>query len=162
MARNYNWSNCYCYCQCGNNYSNKQWSRIDEEKPSYSDSDSDTETPEVLQGDVVGNIKCIYDINQRNIYTLSEEDLENKKNVAIFIGDKQIVFDKKHKILNDYDKTVRFELHGNNFSFQNRFKNVDKLKIVNLIPETTKIKAKITSFESAFEGTKGLVILKIL
>ena len=111
---------------------------------------------------MVGNIKCIYDINQRNIYTLSEEDLENKKNVAIFIGDKQIVFDKKHKILNDYDKTVRFELHGNNFSFQNRFKNVDKLKIVNLIPETTKIKAKITSFESAFEGTKGLVILKIL
>ena len=57
---------------------------------------------------------------------------------------------------------VRFELHGDNFSFQNRFKNVDKLKIVNLIPETTKIKAKITSFESAFEGTKGLVILKIL
>ena len=49
-----------------------------------------------------------------------------------------------------------------NFSFQNRFKNVDKLKIVNLIPETRKIKAKITSFESAFEGTKGLVILKIL
>ena len=73
MDQNYNWSNCYCYCQCGKNYSNKQWSRIDEEKPSYSDSDSDTETPEVLQGDVVGNIKCIYDINQRNIYILSED-----------------------------------------------------------------------------------------
>ena len=110
---------------------------------------------------MLGNIKCIYDIKQGNIYILSE-DFENKKNVAIFIGDKQIVFDKKHKFLNDDGKMVRFELHGDNFSFQNRFKNVDKLKIVNLIPETTKIKAKITSFESAFEGTKGLVILKIL
>ena len=34
------------------------------------------------------------------------EDFQNKKNVAIFIGDKQIVFDKKHKFLNDDGKMV--------------------------------------------------------
>ena len=54
---------------------------------------------------MLGNIKCIYDIKQGNIYILSE-DFENKKNVAIFIGDKQIVFDKKHKFLNDDGKMV--------------------------------------------------------
>ena len=131
----------------------------DEEKPS--DSDSDTDTPEVVPGDVVGNIKCTYNINQGDINILSE-DFENKNNVAIFIGDKQIVFNKKHKFLNGDNKTVRFELHGDSFSFQNMFKNVDKLKIVNIIPETTKIKAKITSFESAFEGTKALTEINFL
>ena len=34
------------------------------------------------------------------------EDFQNKKNFAIFIGDKQIVFDKKHKFLNDDGKMV--------------------------------------------------------
>ena len=35
-----------------------------EEKPSDSDLDSVNDNPVVIPGDVVGNIKCAYDINQ--------------------------------------------------------------------------------------------------
>ena len=35
-----------------------------EEKPSDSDLDSVNDNPEVIPGDVVGNIKCAYDINK--------------------------------------------------------------------------------------------------
>ena len=36
----------------------------DEEKPSDSDLVSVNDNPEVISGDVVGNIRCAYDINQ--------------------------------------------------------------------------------------------------
>ena len=36
----------------------------DGEKPSDSDLDSVNDNPEVIPGDVVGNIKCAYDINK--------------------------------------------------------------------------------------------------
>ena len=103
---------------------------------------------------IFGNIHCTYDIKQGEINILSD-DFENKDNIDIYIGDNKIEFTKKYNFGTNDDKTVKFELKGDKFSLQNMFKNVNRLKIVNMIPET-KLKCKITSMESAFEGTKAL------
>ena len=89
---------------------------------------------EQVSGEVIGNIQCIYDVYQGDTKILSD-DFENKNNLAIFIGTKRIEFSKRYNFKIDESKTVRFEFHGDSFSMKNMFKGVDKLKIVNLIPE---------------------------
>jgi surface protein len=113
--------------------------------------------PGQVSGKVIGNIQCIFEVYQGDTKILSD-DFEYKNNLAIFIGTKRIEFSKRHNFQIDESKTVRFEMHGDSFSMKNMFKGVDKLKIINLFPEKN-IKGKITSMESAFEGTSYLTEL---
>ena len=116
--------------------------------PTGNPSDEDNPSDEV-EGEPVGNIYCIFDVEQGDTQILSEK-FEFQNNIKIYIGKKWISFKRKYKFSKEDSKTVRYEIYQTEFSMKNMFEGLTKLTDVIFSPES---KVNITSMESAFESS---------
>ena len=108
---------------------------------------------EEIKRDVIGEIKCTYEINNNNSPTqILGLDFKYERNFDIMIDSKKIKFTKEYKFSEIKNYKISFLIYDS-LNMDNMFKDVSSLISVVMSSEKN---SKILSFKSAFENTKNL------
>ena len=123
-------------------------------KSSGNESGSEEEpVPPPIDGEIVGKIECIHDVQSVNDYTLILSDNYEKNDLFdLQIGGKSVKYSKNYKFGKSGENNVTFVLYGD-INMEYMFKDLPTLKTVKMTSEKN---AKITSLKGAFEKCTNL------